>query len=46
VSERYRHYADVRIEPVQTSDLSEVLAIEQVSFVAPWSRAAFEAELE
>lgn len=41
-----RHHADVRIEPVQASDLSEVLAIERVTFVTPWSRAAFEAELE
>jgi len=31
---------------VEPCDLSEVLAIERVSFVAPWSRAAFEAELE
>jgi ribosomal-protein-alanine N-acetyltransferase len=36
----------VRIEPVQVSDLPEVLAIEEASFVAPWSGAAFEAELE
>ena len=41
-----RHYSDFTIEPVQPSDLSEVLAIERGSFVAPWSRAAFEAELE
>jgi len=41
-----RHDSDFTIEPVQPSDLSEVLAIERGSFVAPWSRAAFEAELE
>ena len=40
------HYPDLTIEPVQPSDLSEVLAIERGSFVAPWSRAAFEAELK
>jgi len=46
VTDNCRYHADVRIEPVQASDLSEVLAIERVSFVAPWSRVAFEAELE
>lgn len=44
--EHRHHYADLTIEPVQPSDLSEVLLIERGSFVAPWSRAAFEAELE
>jgi ribosomal-protein-alanine N-acetyltransferase len=39
-------YVDLTIEPVQPSDLSEVLLIERGSFVAPWSRAAFEAELD
>ncbi len=34
------------IEPMHRSDLPEVLAIEQRSFANPWSRAAFEAELE
>jgi ribosomal-protein-alanine N-acetyltransferase len=41
-----RNFSDLTIEPVQPSDLSEVLLIERGSFVAPWSRAAFEAELE
>jgi ribosomal-protein-alanine N-acetyltransferase len=39
-------YPHITIEPVQPADLSEVLLIERGSFVAPWSRAAFEAELE
>jgi ribosomal-protein-alanine N-acetyltransferase len=46
VSDHCRSIADVRIEPVQVADLGEVLAIERASFVVPWSRAAFEAELE
>jgi ribosomal-protein-alanine N-acetyltransferase len=46
VNDYCRSSADVRIEPMQASDLSEVLAIERMSFVVPWSRAAFEAELE
>ena len=46
VRDHCRHRADVRIEPVQSSDLSEVVAIERASFAAPWSRVAFEAELE
>jgi ribosomal-protein-alanine N-acetyltransferase len=45
VRDHRRHYPDLTIEPAQPSDLSEVLAIERGSFVAPWSRAAFEAEL-
>jgi len=34
------------IEPMRCTDLPEVLAIERCSFAAPWSQAAFEAELE
>lgn len=45
VRDHCRHYQDISIEPVQLSDLSELLAIERVSFVAPWSRVAFETEL-
>ena len=46
VRDHCHNYPDLTIEPVQPSDLSEVLVIERGSFVAPWSRAAFEAELE
>ena len=43
----HRHHdPNLTIEPAQQSDLSEVLVIERGSFVAPWSQAAFEAELE
>jgi len=34
------------IQPMRRTDLPEVLAIERCSFAAPWSQAAFEAELE
>ena len=34
------------IEPMRRSDFPEVLAIERRSFASPWSRAAFEAEME
>ena len=33
------------IEPMRVSDLDEVVRIENVSFTAPWSRNAFEYEL-
>jgi ribosomal-protein-alanine N-acetyltransferase len=34
------------IEPMQSQDLDEVLAIEQASFSMPWSRGAFLYEME
>ena len=34
------------IEPMRSSDLPEVMAIEQASFKSPWSQAAFEAEMK
>lgn len=36
---------DIIIEPMKMSDLKQVLAIENMSFPAPWSRQAFISEL-
>jgi ribosomal-protein-alanine N-acetyltransferase len=35
----------VRFEPAQEGDLDRLVAIEQASFTAPWTRKMFEAEL-
>lgn len=37
--------AVVRAEPMRMTDLEQILAIERVSFPAPWSRKIFEDEL-
>jgi len=39
------HTGDISIEPMKMSDLKQVLAIENMSFPAPWSRQAFISEL-
>jgi ribosomal-protein-alanine N-acetyltransferase len=36
----------VNIRAMELSDIDAVLAVEQVSFVTPWSRAAFVAEID
>lgn len=36
---------DIIIQPMKMSDLKQVLAIENMSFPAPWSRQAFVSEL-
>jgi ribosomal-protein-alanine N-acetyltransferase len=37
---------ELRIEPMRSADLDEVLEIERASFSTPWSREAFRHELE
>jgi [ribosomal protein S18]-alanine N-acetyltransferase len=46
VSALARRGDPVRVRPLTTSRLDEVLAIERVSFSDPWSREMFRSELE
>ena len=36
---------DVRVQPLGTRDLDDVMAIERASFAAPWNRVMFDSEL-